>query len=67
MSVKFNPFTGTFDLIGSASASVDNFSYNVIASGVTVTIPLNQQMTVVGGNLELVGTLNIIGELAVVT
>jgi hypothetical protein len=45
-----------------SSGSVDNFSYKKVDTNVTVTVPINQQMIVIGG-LELEGTLDLIGEL----
>ncbi len=62
MGITFNPLSGTFDITGS---SVDNFSYNVVASGVTVNIPLYQQMIVID-LIDVIGTLEIDGELALV-
>ncbi len=57
--IKFNPFTGNFDLV-----NPDNFSYQVIPAGFTATIPTYQQMFVLD-EIEIYGTLNIDGELAV--
>ena len=67
MSVSFNPFTGTFDFVGTSSggSSADNFSYKTVALGITVEVPQYQQMIVMGGEIEVIGTLNIIGEVAV--
>lgn len=67
MAFKFNPFTGTLDLVGSggSSPSADNFSYNVVASLTTVTIPTNQQMVVVGP-ISIDGVLNVDGNLALI-
>lgn len=56
--IKFNPFTGQFDFV-----NPDNFSYNEIPSGFTVTIPQYQQMFVLD-QIDIDGTLNIDGELA---
>ena len=62
MAFKFNPLTGQFDLVGSGTSSPENFSYELIATGVTVTIPLYQQMIVhellvIEGTLVVDGTL----------
>jgi hypothetical protein len=67
MSVKLNPFTGKFDLVGSGgtSSSSDNFSYETIPLATTVTIPSNQQMIVHGG-LTLLGTLVLDGMLVTI-
>lgn len=66
MAYKFNPFTGTFDEVGTSGgggSSPDNFSYEKVVA--TVTIPINQQMIVhqsfqVDGTLVLNGTLVVI-------
>jgi hypothetical protein len=64
MAFKFNPFTGTLDLVGGeADVSPDNFSYLLVATGSTVTIPTGQQMVfdgqlVVDGVLEVDGTIS---------
>lgn len=60
MSFKFNPFTGTLDLV-----TPPNFSYDKILTGSTVTIPLNQQM-VVSETIEIDGTLVLDGTLVVI-
>lgn len=67
MSWDFNPFTGTFEQVGAGgvSSSSDNFSYETIASGVTVTIPLYQQM-MVADTIDVEGTLNVNGTLMVI-
>lgn len=46
MGIKFNPFTGNFDFVGTGStgSSVDNFSYKNIETGVTVEVPETQEM-----------------------
>ncbi len=63
MSWKFNPFTGTLDWVGSSSSSsAENFSYKRIASGVSVTIPLYQQMMVTN-TITVDGDLIIDGEI----
>lgn len=43
MGFKFNPFTGTLDIVKGKQ-----FSYKVILNGTTLTIPENQQMVLVG-------------------
>lgn len=60
MEIKFNPLTGKFDLINS-----NNFSYEEIETGKTVTVPSKQQMIVhevitVTGLLVLNGALVLI-------
>lgn len=60
MSFKFNPITGLLDLVNQ-STSTQNFSYNKIVTGQTVTIPENQQMLYVGP-ITIDGTLVIDGQ-----
>lgn len=61
MSIRFNPFTNTFDFVGTGgSSSPDNFSYQRIETGETVTIPTNQEM-IVDGPVTLDGTLVVDG------
>lgn len=55
---KLNPLIRA----GSGGLGNDNFSYQTIPSGQTVTIPQYQQMIVFGG-LDLEGELDLIGEL----
>jgi len=55
---KLNPLIRN----GGGGGGTDNFSYQTIPFGQTVTIPQYQQMIVIGG-LELDGTLDLIGEL----
>jgi hypothetical protein len=63
MGLKINPVTGNLDLIGSSSgSSADNFSYNLIDVGESVTIPAGQQMLYVG-DLQILGDLIIEGDL----
>ena len=55
MAWRFNPFTGKFDKV-----SKDNFSYKTIPEGVTVEVPINQEMIthselIVAGELVLEG------------
>lgn len=59
MSFKFNPLTGSLDLV-----TEDNFSYTYIIDGATKTIPTNQQM-IVYNSLTIDGTLAIDGELVI--
>jgi len=59
-ATKLNPLIRS----GGGGGGLDNFSYETVPSGTTVTIPQYQQMIVVGGvNVE--GTLDSIGELIV--
>ncbi len=51
---------------GDTLASAFNFSFNKISSGFTLTIPLNQQMTVFDG-IEIEGSLDIEGELCLIS
>ncbi len=47
MAYKFNPFTGTLDIVGTGgSSSADNFSYDEVHT--PITIPEYQQMAVFG-------------------
>ncbi len=55
----------TSPITGSSGSSDDNFSYATIASGVTKTIPLHQQM-IVYQNINIVGDLDIIGDLVLI-
>ena len=55
MSFKFNPFTATFDIV-----NPNNYSYNYVSAGLTLTIRMYQQM-VVRGRLTLVGRIKIEG------
>lgn len=64
MAFKFNPITGNLDLVetSSSSSSSDNFSYEYIVTGVTITIPQYQQMLLmdditIDGELIIEGTL----------
>lgn len=63
MPYKLNPFTGTLDFYktSSSASSSDNFSYDYIQTGVTVTIPTNQQMLYVGP-ITIDGTLIVDGK-----
>lgn len=64
---KLNVLTGLFDLVGTGSSgpSTPNFSYTYIPAGQTITIPVNQQMIVLGG-ITIDGNLIIDGELAII-
>lgn len=44
--IKFNPFTGKFDFVGSGggSSSPENFSYQFVGPSQTITVPSGQQM-----------------------
>ena len=57
-ATKLNPIIRS----GGGSGGADNFSYTLVPDGETVTVPLNQQMIVVGG-IEVDGTLDLLGEL----
>lgn len=61
MSFKFNPTTGKLDLVGSSGAG-QNFSHKKIDNGLTVVIPVNQQMIIDGG-IKIHGQLTIGGSL----
>jgi len=61
MGLKLNPFTGKFDLV---SIEPENFSYNNIVTGKTVTVPENQLM-LVHGDLDIDGVLELEGEVLV--
>lgn len=68
-SFEFNPFTGTFDIVGSGSGggfSPDNFSYKKILPLEVKTIPENQQM-LFSGDLMVEGTILVNGEIKDVT
>lgn len=68
MPYKFNPFTGTLDLVnttGAIIASILHFSFKRIIASSTVTILTNEQMIVVD-EIEVLGQLNIDGELALI-
>lgn len=43
---KFNPFTGTLDIVGGGTDSSYNFSFQLIIETMTLTVPEHQQMTV---------------------
>jgi len=55
--IVFNPFTGTFDYIGS---NTDGFSWYNIPVGGTVTIDNNREMVTTSPQTVL-GTLTILG------
>lgn len=61
MPWKFNPFTGELDFVTS-----ENFSYETIASGNTVTVEANQQM-IVYDSIVIDGTLSVEGQVVVST
>lgn len=64
MAYKFNPFTGTLDIVTDSSEVSDNFSYDYLAQD--LTIPLNQQMIVVD-TFELgSSTLILLGKLCLI-
>ena len=68
MPLKLNPITGKLDLVGSGGSptpSPDNFSYDFIPTGATVTIPLYQQM-IVSQNIQVDGTLIMNGTLVII-
>jgi hypothetical protein len=65
MAFKLNPLTGQLDLVGSATPAPENFSYETVALGVTVTIPIYQQM-IVQGAITIIGTLVINGTLVII-
>lgn len=60
MSYKFNPLTGTFDIV-----NPDNFSYNYIKLGCTVCVPLHQQM-IVAEYLDAFGDIDLYGDLVII-
>jgi hypothetical protein len=62
MSVKFNPFTNTFDFVGGSGgvSSPDNFSYETILVSEEITLPARQQM-ILFGPLTVEGTFNAYG------
>lgn len=64
MAFKFNPLTGQLDIDNDsgASSSVDNFSYNLIDTGQTITIPDGQQM-LYAGDIRILGDLRTLGDL----
>lgn len=65
MSFEFNPFTGTFDLVGAGGGggfSPDNFSYKKILNSEIKTVPENQQM-LFSGDIMVQGTLRVLGEI----
>lgn len=55
-------FDGTSSTWVTSSSTPDNFSYKVIASATSVTIPINQQMIVID-SITVDGTLITNGEL----
>ena len=64
MGIKFNPFVGHFDFVGSSgsSSSADNFSIIKVEASENKVIPINQEMVVtqdviVEGNLMVEGLL----------
>lgn len=66
MSFKFNPFTGTLDLVSSSvGSSTNNFSYNYIIINTTLIIPIYQQM-VVAESLDIVGDIDLLGDLVII-
>lgn len=63
MAFKFNPITGTLDLVGSGDAvASNNFSYISIENSEDVTVPLGQQM-IVDGHVRVTGHLRVLGQL----
>ncbi len=54
MGYKFNPFTGTLDVV----YTTRNFSQHIIPVGTTLTIPENQQM-IVHTPMRIDGDINI--------
>lgn len=64
MALKFNPFTGKFDFVGSTSSSEDNFSYETIATGITITVPTYQQMAL-SHDIQVDGLLILNGRVVV--
>jgi hypothetical protein len=65
MSFKFNPITGSLDLVGSGGSvpgSGTSFSYQTILAGTTVTIPENQAM-IYPNNISILGDLITRGDL----
>ena len=67
MGYKFNPFTGTLDVVNSTSSVTvtENFSYKKIVASKTVTIPENQQM-IVKKSMVIEGELIILGESVII-
>lgn len=62
---RLDPATGQFDpslIPGGGGSGTDNFSYKLVTSTTTVTIPANQQMLVHGG-LTVDGQINLFGEI----
>lgn len=57
-ATKLNPIIRA----GGGTGGADNFSYKLVPDGELVTVPVNQQMIVVGG-IEVDGELELIGEL----
>lgn len=58
MAFKFNPFTGTLDIV---EPNDPKFSYLAILTGESVLIPVGQQM-LFDGHLLIDGTLEVDGE-----
>lgn len=63
LSFAFNPLGPPFDLVNKSqpSSGDSNFSYNLIADGETVVVPLGQQM-LVDGPIRVLGHLSILGD-----
>ena len=68
--IKFNVFTGNLDLINRSSESAgpgsSNFSYKVIKSTESISVPENQQM-LFSGDILVNGDLLVSGEIKEVT
>lgn len=58
MAFKFNPFTGTLDVV---DPNDPNFSYLKVSEGESVLVPANQQM-LFDGIITVDGTLEVDGE-----
>ena len=70
MGFKFNPFTGSFDVVVNGSNGntlprpngEENFSFNYVESGMTLTIPIYQQMIIMG-DIDIHGDVDLVGEI----
>jgi len=58
--IKFNPFTGNFDIV-----NPNNYSVNYVLAGATLYIPQYQQM-IIRGRIAIAGRITVAGRLSVI-